>query len=102
MVSAFDRLVIAVPNLEQAAEEYRQLLLGVAPAAVTRGGTSILWFILANTVIELVQATIEQAYIQGIVFADVSAGASDMPLANGLGLDLSLCDGVLSRRQTDS
>jgi hypothetical protein len=51
------------------------------------------WFILPNTVIELVQAPLGRAAIRGIVFNCAASGAVEAPVANTLGLDIRLCNG---------
>ena len=91
MVGGFDRIVIAVPGLADATREYRQLL-GMEPAPV-EGEPQRAWFVLPNTVIELVQAPLERAVIEGLVFASADGGATEMPVANARGLHLSLSDG---------
>ncbi len=94
MVVGFDRIVIAVPGLADATREYRQLL-GMEPATVA-GAPQRTWFILPNTVIELVEAPLQRAAIEGIVFASAGAAATETPVANARGLNLSLCDGALT------
>jgi catechol 2,3-dioxygenase-like lactoylglutathione lyase family enzyme len=91
MVVGFDRIVIAVPALADASREYQQLL-GVEPAPVECEPQRA-WFVLPNTVIELVEAPLQRAAIEGIVFASAGGGATETPVANARGLNLSLCDG---------
>ena len=94
MVSSFDRIVIAVPDLANAVAQYG-LLLGVTPVACTdANGRSVAWAVLPNTVIELVQLGPKAALISGIVFEDPGSGATPAAVANTRGLDLGLCDGV--------
>ncbi|MEE4145734.1 MAG: VOC family protein [Halieaceae bacterium] len=93
MVSGFDRIVIAVPALAGATADYRQLL-GIEPVEVSTSGESPrVWFLLANTVVELVEAPLDRAAIEGIVFASASAGPGETPVANRRELHLRLCDG---------
>jgi catechol 2,3-dioxygenase-like lactoylglutathione lyase family enzyme len=91
MVTGFDRIVIAVPALAGASEEYRRLL-GMEPVPVA-GESPRVWFFLANTVIELVQTPSVSAAIEGIVFTSAGSGAVDTPVANSRGLDLYLGNG---------
>jgi predicted enzyme related to lactoylglutathione lyase len=96
MVSAFDRIVIAVPDLANAMTQYG-LLLGDTPVACTdASGRSVAWAGLPNTLIELVQAGPGAALISGIVFEDSGSGAIAAPVANTRGLDLGRCDGSAS------
>jgi len=94
MVTGFDRIVIAVPALADASGEYRRLL-GMEPLPVA-GESPRAWFILPNTIIELVQTPLDRAAIQGIVFASDGGGAVETPVANARGLDLRLCNGEVT------
>lgn len=94
MVTGFDRIVIAVPDVVAAASEYQQLL-GVEPL-IHRERTAdplVAWLCLANTIIELVPGAVEQARIRGVVFSEPAAGVMAEPVTNALGLDLGLCNG---------
>lgn len=84
----FDRILIAVPNLEAAIAQY-QCLLG-DPSA--RSGESASW-VLENTTIELQQRQVEIPSVAGIVMASPQASADDRVVPNSLGLDLRVCDG---------
>jgi len=90
MVSAFERIIIAVPALAEAAASYR-LLLGREAARIEGEGPACARFQLPNTTIELVEFEGEQPRLQGIVFGAAGAGACDQPLANSRGLDIRLC-----------
>lgn len=92
MVSAFDRIVVAVPRLAEAGAEYGQLL-GLEPSLLERNECARLWFHLPNVVIELVQSRVDQPLIQAIAFADPDAGNSDKAVSNNRGLDIRLCNG---------
>ena len=94
MVNRFDRIVIAVPDIQAAAEEYQQLL-GVAssePPGALRD-SPVAWLPLSNTVIELVESAGDSAFIAGIVFVSAESSDQDEAVANTLGLDIRLCDG---------
>lgn len=91
MVSGFDRIMIAVPALAGATSEYRQLL-GTEPVPVA-GEPSRAWFILPNTVIELIEAPLARAAIEGVVFTSASGDFAETPVANSRGLNLRLCNG---------
>jgi len=103
MVSAFDRIVIAVPALAEAVAQYRQLL-GMEPVPVGADGLARAWYCLPNTVIELVECATEHPLIQGIVFGAPGATDLDQPVANSRGLDIRLCNGgrtAALRKQPD-
>lgn len=93
MAIQFDRIVLGVPDLMAAVDQYQQLL-GVPPFYCEAPlEQSAAWWDLGNTVVELVQAAVESPRLQGIVFSSPMAGVEDRPLANTLGIDLQLCDG---------
>jgi catechol 2,3-dioxygenase-like lactoylglutathione lyase family enzyme len=94
MVQAFDRIVVAVPDLRVAVAAYEQLLGVEAFPCTTAGGVSAAWLGLPNTVLELKQAEVEAPVIRGIVFsADAGETSTERPLDNALRLDISLGDG---------
>ncbi|MCB1695137.1 MAG: hypothetical protein H6984_02800 [Pseudomonadales bacterium] len=92
MVSAFERIVIAVPGLEEAGEHYRRLL-GVEVAMPGATEPASRWFVLPNVTIELVQSTSELSLIRGLVFRVDGAAGGATAIANSLGLDIQLSDG---------
>ena len=94
MVSGFDRIVIAVPDMVAAVQQYRQLL-GLQPVTEKEpaGQSPTAWFGLTNTTIELVPGAAERAVIRGVVFNEPAAGLAAEPVPNTLGLDLRLCNG---------
>ena len=93
MVRTFDRIVIAVPDLQAAVEQY-QLLLGAAPFTYDNvRGESVAWWGLTNTVMELAQSAVDTPRIQGIVFHSLEAAQSESPVANSMGIDIRICDG---------
>jgi len=92
MSSAFDRIVIAVPDLTAAVAQYQQLW-GVAPCQITNArGLPAAWIGLPNTILELVTGEVDQPRIQGLVFS-AEAADGDRPVPNSLQLDITLCDG---------
>lgn len=93
MAEKFDRIVLAVPDLAVAVEQYCQLL-GSAPGFpdTPDQSTSACWG-LSNTVIELVQAEVASARLQAVVLSSRDAAPHEMPVANSLGIDVRLCDG---------
>ncbi len=102
MVTAFDRIIIVVPDLQVAVAQYRLLLSAEPAPAVVDTGTLANWFCLDNTVVELRQARVEQPAIYGIVFRDASAGQLDSELLNPLKLHLYRNSGsasTLARQQ---
>ena len=95
MVTGFDRIVLAVPDIGAAVAQYRRLF-GVPAIPHGPGGTGTAWLALANTIIALVEAPVERAGIRGLVFTTPEGGAVDRPVANTAGLDLATCDGSAS------
>jgi catechol 2,3-dioxygenase-like lactoylglutathione lyase family enzyme len=93
MVSGIDRIVLAVPELAVAVEEYGQLLGARAWTVLTAGGAAAAWLGLDNTVLELVEAEVERAVIEGVVLCSADAGVAPEPIANGLQLAVTCCDG---------
>lgn len=93
MVSAFDRVVIAVPDLDRAVSQYHQLT-GVEPVSgSTPDGIANAWLGLPNTVIELRQRDVDRASIQALVLRGSPAEQTDKALSNPLQLELYCCDG---------
>lgn len=92
----FDRIVVAVPDLPAAVEQYRQFF-GAPPLnrdhLLPHGAP---WWDLGNTMVELVQGSEARPCITGIVFSSPEAGTHDQPVANSLGVDLRVCDGTLT------
>jgi catechol 2,3-dioxygenase-like lactoylglutathione lyase family enzyme len=84
----FDRIVVAVPNLEAAIGGYECLLGG----STVQDGKSASW-VLDNTTIELVQRDVEVCGLAGLVMASARESAQSRVLENSLGLDLCVCDG---------
>lgn len=98
MSIAFDRIVLAVPDLRVASAQY-QIFFGLPPVSCdTFQGESAAWWGLSNTVIELVQDAVTQPQLRGIVFSAPDAEQGEIPVENCLGIDLRMCDG---RRTTD-
>lgn len=93
MIDTFDRIVLAVPNLPAAIEQYQQFL-GKSPwLSTTVQDEPRAWWGLDNTVIELVQCDVRDARLQGLIFSSPTADQAEMSVANPLGLDIRLCDG---------
>jgi catechol 2,3-dioxygenase-like lactoylglutathione lyase family enzyme len=89
----FDRIVLAVPDLQAAVADY-QLLLGATPHIhLAAGKKRCAWWGLSNTVIELIEDAGGSAKLQGIVFSAADAPGAESAVANPLGVDLRLCDG---------
>lgn len=93
MARKFDRIVLVVPDLQAAVQQY-QLLFGTAPFTYKnfRGESAACWD-LTNTVMELAQSTVDKPRIQGIVFNSLEAAQGESPVANSMGIDIRLCDG---------
>jgi len=94
MAVFFDRIVLAVPDLPPAIEQYRALL-GPAPWTFeTSRGEPAAWWGLSNTVIELVQRTVKLPRMLGIVFSSPEAAQGESAVANRLGIEIRMCDGT--------
>jgi len=91
MVTAFERILIAVPDPDAAAVEYQQLL--GRPALRPDGAHGPL-FLLPNTSIELVAAGTDRAAIRGLALCASGPGQSSGCLVNSRGLEIRLGDGA--------
>lgn len=102
MVSGFDRIVIAVPDIAAATVEYERLL-GVASQSYPEDkGEPAVWLGLPNVAIELVQDAVDAPAIRSLVFTSPTTNSSGEPVDNPLQLDIKLCDGLATsdlRRQ---
>lgn len=100
MVTRFDRITLAVPDLQVATEEYRQLI-GIAPlpGQMSLDQSPAVWFILANTTLELVESGDTPAEIRSLVFTAEATSINEAKVANPLGLDIQLCDGAKTAGQ---
>ena len=93
MVSGFDRIVIAVPDIAVATLEYERLLGVASQSQPLAKGEPTAWLGLPNVTIELVQDAVDTAVIRSLVFISPTANASGEPVDNPLQLDITLCDG---------
>jgi catechol 2,3-dioxygenase-like lactoylglutathione lyase family enzyme len=91
VAEAFDRILIAVADLEVAKKQY-QALLGVEPdVRANAQGVHEAWIGLKNTVLVLYQSEVDAAAITGLVLRESEAEARI--IENALGLDIEVCDG---------
>lgn len=96
MVSTFERIVVAVPGLAECTARYAQLLgIEALPAASAEPRKA--WFPLANTVIELVESTVQCPRISSLVLGAAEAGSVRGSIANSRGLDIQLDNAGLNR-----
>ena len=95
MAEGLDQIVITVPDLERAADEY-EALLGCAAEDVS----GECWFALANTALVLRQCNVDNAGVAGIVLRDPAAESDAQPVANPLELAIAVCDGSQSAKRT--
>jgi hypothetical protein len=94
MISAFDRIVIAVPELSSAVADYGVLLGGTFWPVPSDGfGKPCAWLGLKNVVIELRELQVESPTIVGIIFIDESASLEEREVSNTRKLSLQLCNG---------
>ena len=93
MISAFDRIVIAVPDLEEAKASYRALF-GADPYSIPADGEPArAWLGLKNVVLELRELPVERSAIIDIVLVDCSASPQEQAVENSRQLSLHICDG---------
>jgi len=96
MTTLIDRIVITVPDLGAARNEYQQLL-GVEAVEFSEFGIGArAWFFLSNVVIELRVEAVSRAVLSGLVFSRPDCGPLDSLLDNPFGLRLETCDGSVS------
>lgn len=93
MISAFDRIVIAVPDLTAAMADYGVLLGGAFCLVPDDSGKPYAWLGLKNVVIELRELQVEKTTIVGIIFIDPSASVEEREVSNSRQLSLSICNG---------
>jgi len=98
VISSFDRIVIAVPDLEAAIRDY-QLLLGANfwPLPGNQAEPRA-WLGLANVVVELREQAVVQPAIVGLVFTGDTPSETLLEVKNARQLAVSVCDG----RETSS
>ena len=90
MIESFERILVAVPDLDAAVVAYRSLL-GCDGLCRDCGDAGKAWhFMLANTTVELRQAPVRQALIAGLVFYAPGVAGAGGAIPNNLGLDLQL------------
>ncbi|MEH6590365.1 MAG: VOC family protein [Halioglobus sp.] len=93
MSISFDRILIAVPDLKQAAVECEVLFGTPCVPMQVRGKQPGLWLVLANTVLELQQRDVDRACVCGLVLATDDASGELDAISNDLELELYRCDG---------
>lgn len=89
----FDRVVIAVPELGIAVEQYQRLFLTPAFISESPHGQPTARWPLRNTVIEMVQNAVGRPCVQGLVLKLPEAGSLEQIVPNTMGLDLRICGG---------
>lgn len=92
----FDRIVVAVPELPAAVDQYQRLFGAPPYHCESPNRMPAARWDLRNTVIELVPGAVERPKLQGVVFSTPDTEADDTPLPNHLGMDLRTCDGSLT------
>lgn len=94
MINAFDRIVIAVPDLTEAVADYGVLLGGTFWSVPVDGSDApCAWLGLKNVVIELRELQVAKPAIVGIVLIDDSAPVEEREVSNARKLSLQLCNG---------
>jgi len=93
MTITFERIVIAVPELDAAAEQYQRLFATPPFRGKSLQGRSIARWGLPNTVIELVQSAVGQSCVQGLVLSLPEAEPQEQSVPNAMGLDVRTCGG---------
>jgi len=94
MIQGFDRIIMAVPNIEVAIADYQKLLGAPFWPVPELDGVKKAWLALDNTVIELEEKAIETAEVVGVVFAADDASPVSRPVANSRQIGVSVCDGA--------
>jgi catechol 2,3-dioxygenase-like lactoylglutathione lyase family enzyme len=93
LANAFDRLVVSVPDLAEAVNQY-QTVMGVPPLpGGAEDSVRAARWLLTNTVVELVARGAAAPHLQGLVFAREHAPEGNEVIENSLGLHLCQCDG---------
>lgn len=93
MISAFDRIVIAVPNLSAAVADYGVLLGGTFWPVPDDSAKPCAWLGLKNVVIELRELQVAKSAIVGIIFIDDSTAVEERDVSNSRQLSLHICNG---------
>lgn len=89
----FDRILMAVPDMDVARAQYRVLIDAAGEVSVTPDGRRVARWGLPNTVIQLVEDSVETPRLQGIAFNVPGADMQDELVPNTLGIDIRECDG---------
>ena len=88
MTRVFDRIVVAVPDLQTAVKQY-QLLLDTPPfISESLSGAPVARWGLPNTAIELMQCAVGRPTLHGIVFNISQAEPVESSVENTLGIDV--------------
>ena len=93
MAVKFDRVVLAVPELGAAADQYQQLFAASPFISESPQGEPTARWGLRNTVIEMVQGAVAQPCVQGVILESPEADALEEAVPNGMGLDVRICGG---------
>jgi catechol 2,3-dioxygenase-like lactoylglutathione lyase family enzyme len=93
MISAFDRIVIAVPDLSAAVAHYGVLLGGTFWPVPNGSGKPCAWLGLKNVVIELRELQVAKSELVGIIFIDDSTAVEEREVSNTRQLSLHVCNG---------
>ncbi len=110
MSKYFDRIVIAVPDVEVASKDYA-VLLGTPGMSRTVPRESIqlqhisgaaFWWPLANTVIELIECDVAAPQLAGFVLAQEDEQLPFAQIENTLGLHIQTCDGTATQAVRES
>ena len=100
MTVAFDRVVIAVPQLATAEAQYSALL--AAQPAERGAEVSEALFRLGNTVISLVEGAVDSPVITGLVFEKDGHQGPEQGVRNALAVDVATCGAADSAARRES
>ncbi len=93
LITAFDRIVIAVPNLAEAMREYKNLLGANFWPVDEANDAPRAWLGLTNVVMELKEQAIESPAIVALVLVGDAPADTTVDIKNARQLQLSYCDG---------
>lgn len=93
MIRSIDRIVISVPSLMAAVEDYQRLLGAKFWSLPSDTPGPRAWLGLANVVLELREQAVERSAIVGLVLAGEAPSNTQVGVKNARQLAVNICDG---------